>query len=76
MKGISNYQCKLLSPLLTTHGKDKNDKPRPLKELGMGDVFDCSKLASRAFAIESSFLNTKGYGEVLLLIIVYTINTL
>jgi deubiquitinating protein VCIP135 len=63
VKGISNYQCKLLSPFLTTHGKDKNDQPRPLKELGMGDTFDCSKLGSRAFAIESSLLGTTGYGK-------------
>ena len=64
MKGISNYQCKLLSPLLTTHGKDKNDKPRPLKELGHGDVFDCSKLGGRSFAIEENLLQTTGYGQV------------
>ncbi len=30
----------------------------------MEDVFDCSKLASRAFAIEKSLLDSKGYGEV------------
>lgn len=66
VKGISNYQCKLLSPLLTTHGMDKQDQPRPLKELGpkMNNVFDCGKLASRAFAIEESFLNAAGYGQV------------
>jgi len=63
VKGISNYQCKLLSPLLTMYGMDKSDQAKPLKELGMGDTFDCSKLASRAFAIEESQLGTVGYGR-------------
>ena len=64
VNGISNYQCKLLSPLLTTYGRDsKSDCAKPLKELGLGETFDCSKLASRAFAIEPSLLNTMGYGR-------------
>ncbi|XP_019851334.1 PREDICTED: deubiquitinating protein VCIP135-like isoform X2 [Amphimedon queenslandica] len=63
VNGISNYQCKLLSHLLTTHGKDRNDRPCLLKDLGLGEVFDCSKLGSRAFAIEESMLDIKGYGE-------------
>ena len=64
VKGISNYQCKLLSPLLTTYGMDtKLDRARPLTELGMGDVFDCSKLASRAFQIEEAQLGTIAYGR-------------
>lgn len=64
VKGISNYQCKLLSPLLTSHGMDsKSDRAKPLRELGMGDTFDCSKLSSRAFLIEEFHLNTIGYGR-------------
>ena len=64
VKGISNYQCKLLSPLLTTYGMDsKSDRAKPLRELGMGETFDCSKLAGRSFAIEDSQLNTMGFGQ-------------
>ncbi len=64
VKGISNYQCKLLSPLLTTHGMDsKSDVAKPLSDLGMGETFDCSKLSNRAFAIEECHLNTIGYGR-------------
>lgn len=62
VKGISNYQCKLLSPLLTEYGKDKSDNPKLLKDLGLGEVFDCAKLASRAFAIEESHFKVVGYG--------------
>lgn len=63
VKGISNYQCKLLSPLLTEYGMDKSDQPKTLKELGHGDIFDCSKLSKWVFSIEESFLETVGYGR-------------
>eukprot|EP00731_Ephydatia_muelleri_P024945 Em0017g28a len=63
VKGISNYQCKLLSPLLTEYGMDKSDQPKTLKELGFGDIFDCSKLSKWVFAIEENFLETVGYGR-------------
>lgn len=64
VRGISNYQCKLLSPLLTTHGRDgKTDSAKPLTELGMGETFDCSKFATRAFSIEENQLDTVGYGR-------------
>ena len=64
VRGISNYQCKLLSPLLTTHGRDsKTDSAKPLTELGMGERFDCSKFAMRAFSIEETQLDTVGYGR-------------
>ena len=64
VRGISNYQCKLLSPLLTTHGRDsKTDTAKPLTELGMGETFDCSKFATRAFSIEENQLDTVGYGR-------------
>eukprot|EP00731_Ephydatia_muelleri_P024943 Em0017g26a len=63
VKGISNYQCKLLSPLLTEYGMDKSDQPKSLKELGFGDIFDCSKLSKWVFAIEENFLETVGYGR-------------
>ena len=64
VRGISNYQCKLLSPLLTTHGRDnKTGTAKPLTELGMGATFDCSKFATRAFSIEEGQLETAGYGR-------------
>ena len=63
VKGVSNAQCKLLSPLLSTYGMDKNDgQPRTLRELGVGEVFDCSKLSNRSFAIEETHLQVLGYG--------------
>ena len=64
VKGISNYQCKLLSPLLTEYGMDRSDPPKPktLKDLGLGEVFDCSKFANRAFAIDEAQINITGYG--------------
>ena len=30
----------------------------------MGEVFDCGKLANRSFAIEESFIDAVGYGQV------------
>ena len=64
VRGISNYQCKLLSPLLTFYGRDnKTGIAKPLTELGMGEAFDCSKFATRAFSIEEAQLETAGYGR-------------
>jgi len=62
VKGVSNFQCKLLSPLLSIYGMGKNDQPCSLKDLGVGEVFDCSKLSSRSFAIEEGCLQVLGYG--------------
>ena len=62
VNGISNFQCKLLSPLLSTYGMDKDDHPCKLKDLGMGSTFDCSKLSSRSFSIEEKHLQVLGYG--------------
>lgn len=62
VKGVSNSQCKLLSPLLSTYGMGKNDQPCTLQELGVGEVFDCSKLSNRSFAIEETHLQVLGYG--------------
>lgn len=63
VKGISHYQCKLLSHLLTTHGMDKHSQPRLLKDLGTSDTFDCSKLSRYGFAIEEAYLSQPGYGR-------------
>lgn len=63
VKGISHYQCKLLSHLLTTYGMDKHSQPRLLKDLGASDRFDCSKLSRYGFTIEEAYLNQPGYGR-------------
>lgn len=59
VSGVSNFQCKLLSPLLSIYGMGKDDQP---KDLGAGQTFDCSKLANRSFSIEEKHLNVLGYG--------------
>ena len=35
-----------------------------MKDLGLDEVFDCSKLGGRVFAIEPNLLDTAGYGQV------------
>ncbi|XP_043921815.1 deubiquitinating protein VCPIP1-like [Protopterus annectens] len=62
--GLSNYHCKLLSPILTRYGMDKQTgKAKLLKEMNQGDMFDCSLLGDRAFLIEPEHVNTVGYGK-------------
>lgn len=64
VRGLSNYHCKLVSPLLTTYGMDKQTgKARPLSEMGAGAFFDCSLLAVRAFRIDPELLDVAGYGR-------------
>lgn len=64
VKGLSNYHCKLVSPLLTSYGMDKGSgKAVLLSELGQRDVFDCSVLGNRAFLIEKEHLEIDGYGR-------------
>lgn len=62
VNGVSNFQCKLLSPLLSMYGMDKDDQPCKLKDLGLEQTFDCSKLANRSFSIEERHLQVLGYG--------------
>lgn len=62
--GLSNYHCKLLSPLLTHYGMDKQGNPQPLCHLNQGDIFDCAKtLGSRAFLIQPEHIDIMGYGR-------------
>lgn len=62
--GISNYQCKLLSPLLTKYGMDKKTgEAKLLVEMGQGEMFDCGILGSRAFMIEPEHIEVTGYGR-------------
>ncbi|XP_077208383.1 deubiquitinating protein VCPIP1 isoform X1 [Paroedura picta] len=62
--GLSNYHCKLLSPILARYGMDKQTgKAKLLREMNQGDVFDCSLLGDRAFLIEPEHVETVGYGK-------------
>ena len=62
--GLSNYQCKILSPLLTVYGMDKKTgHAKLLRGMGQGDVFDCGILGSRAFLIEPDHIEITGYGR-------------
>lgn len=63
VNGISCYMCKLLSPLLTRYGMTKDTgEAKLLSQMGKGEIFDCSRLSSRAFLIEPCNLNVPGYG--------------
>ena len=62
--GLSNYQCKLVSPLLTKYGMDKQTgKAVLLKDMGQSEHFDCGILGDRAFLIEQEHIDTVGYGR-------------
>ncbi|XP_053384067.1 deubiquitinating protein VCPIP1-like [Mercenaria mercenaria] len=62
--GLSNYVCKLISPILTYYGIDKEiGKAKLLSEMGKGEVFDVSILGDRAFLIEEEHLDVIGYGK-------------
>ncbi|XP_029929955.1 deubiquitinating protein VCIP135 [Myripristis murdjan] len=62
--GLSNYHCKLLSPVLTRYGMDKQTgKAKLLREMNQGEIFDCSLLGDRAFLIEPDHVSTVGYGK-------------
>lgn len=63
--GLSNYVCKLISPILTYYGFNRNTgKAQQLTEMGQGEMFDCGKsLADRAFLIEEENLSVVGYGR-------------
>ncbi|XP_071795965.1 deubiquitinating protein VCPIP1-like [Asterias amurensis] len=62
--GLSNYHCKLLSPLLTFYGMNKQGKAQPLTSLNQGsDMFDCSILGSRSFLIQPEHIGIMGYGR-------------
>ncbi|XP_006006858.1 deubiquitinating protein VCPIP1 [Latimeria chalumnae] len=62
--GLSNYHCKLLSPILTRYGMDRQTgKAKLLKEMNQGEIFDCSLLGDRAFLIEPEHVLTVGYGK-------------
>ncbi|XP_066482148.1 deubiquitinating protein VCPIP1 [Tiliqua scincoides] len=62
--GLSNYHCKLLSPILARYGMDKQTgKAKLLTEMNQGDVFDCALLGDRAFLIEPEHVDAVGYGR-------------
>ena len=62
--GLSNYQCKLLSPILTYYGMEaRTGAVRLLSEMGKGEMFDCAMLGDRTFLIEPNLVNVLGYGR-------------
>ncbi|XP_076331190.1 deubiquitinating protein VCPIP1-like [Tachypleus tridentatus] len=62
--GLSNYHCKLLSPLLTHYGMEKKSgKAVLLREMNQGDMFDCSLLGDRAFLLDPEHILVVGYGR-------------
>lgn len=64
VRGLSNYHCKLVSPLLTSYGMDKQSgRARPLSEMGGSPAFDCGLLADRAFRIDPELVEVAGYGR-------------
>ncbi|XP_062504315.1 deubiquitinating protein VCPIP1-like [Corticium candelabrum] len=62
VNGVAGYECKLLSPLLTSNGMDKAGVAVPLAQLNQKDVFDCAALCDRTFMIEEDLLDKVGYG--------------
>lgn len=61
--GLLNYVCKLISPILTYYGMDKETgKAKLLSEMGKREVFDVSILGDRAFIIDEEHLDVIGYG--------------
>ncbi|XP_066272769.1 deubiquitinating protein VCPIP1-like [Branchiostoma lanceolatum] len=62
--GLSNYQCKLLSPLLSHYGMDKQSgKAKRLRDMNQPDTFDCVLLGDRAFQIAPEHVEIVGYGR-------------
>lgn len=62
--GLSNYHCKLLSPLLTKYGMDKETgRAKPLSEMNQGDIFDCGLFGDRAFLIDPEHISIPGFGR-------------
>ncbi|XP_065191059.1 deubiquitinating protein VCPIP1-like [Sycon ciliatum] len=61
--GLSSYECKLLSPLLTNHGMDKSGNAKLLTELrSKSEIFDFSALGDRSFVVDVQHLDKVGYG--------------
>ena len=61
--GLSNYQCKLISPLLTRYGMDKQGTAKLLIEMNKGNMFDCSMLGDRTFLIQPDMIEKSNDGE-------------
>ena len=62
--GLCNYQCKILSPLLSFYGMDRHTgRAKLLSDMGQGDTFDCGILGDRVFLIEPEHIEVVGYGR-------------
>ena len=64
VRGLSNFHCKLISPLLTSYGMDKKTgKAKLLSELGHPEIFNCAVFSNKAFLIEKEHLDIPGFGR-------------
>lgn len=62
--GLSNYHCKLMSPILTRYGMDKRTGcAKLLSEMNQDELFDCGVLGDRCFRIDSEHVEIVGYGR-------------
>lgn len=62
--GLSNYVCKLLSPILSRYGMDNNTgRAKLLTDLGKQETFDCAMLCDRAFLLDPEHIRINGYGR-------------
>ena len=64
VRGVSNFQCKILSPFLTRYGMDKSSgKAKLLIDMGQKPKFDCGVLCDRTFLIDPIHFEVTGYGR-------------
>ncbi|KAI6647342.1 Deubiquitinating protein [Oopsacas minuta] len=67
VNGISNFQCVLISPLLSHYGMNRGGQAELLgkdRVVDQSDFLDCAKIfSSRAFLIEKDHLGISGYGR-------------
>ncbi|CAG5091723.1 Oidioi.mRNA.OKI2018_I69.PAR.g13214.t1.cds [Oikopleura dioica] len=62
-RGVHNFEAKLLSPFLSRYGMDRDGAPKLLREMNMGDTFDCALLANRHFRIRDKQKAIPGSGK-------------
>ena len=64
VNGISNFQCVLVSPLLSNYGMNRGGQAELLgkdRVVDQSDILDCAKLFStRAFLIEPDHIEISG----------------
>ena len=64
VNGISNFQCVLISPLLSHYGMNRGGQAEILgkdRVVDQSDILDCAKIFStRAFLIEQDHIDISG----------------